>query len=471
MPLILNDILLKNRRTKIIATLGPSTTTPEVLEQILAAGVNVVRLNMSHGSHESHAKNYASIRNLAKKMGLPVAVLVDLSGPKMRCGKFVDGKITLKEHETVIVTVDDVIGKPGLIPSQYTALTKDVRVGNSILLDDGALELRVESITGNEITAKVIHGGILKDHKGINLPNVAISTPVLTQKDKKDAIFAQKLGADYIALSFVSKASDILELRALTTAAIIAKIEKPEALSNIDEIIDASDGIMIARGDLGVEMAAEDVPTVQDQLIDLTVKKMKPVIVATQMLESMIVNPRPTRAEVTDVSYAVNSGADAVMLSAETASGEHPVKSVEIMDRIARRAEARLWKEGMWGTSSEDETNFSKVIANATAKMSKELLTHACMVVCTTCLPALIIASARPASPIVAIVSNESDYQRLALVWGVIPIMQKDIEGVDLITFAKETAIKQNLARVGDCILLVNGFTGTVSPSITIIKV
>lgn len=485
MPLTYKPNLLKNRRTKIIATLGPTSDTPEVQEQLLNAGVNVVRLNMSHGTHESHAKNYHSIRDLAKKLDMPVAILVDLSGPKMRCGKFVDGEISLVEDELVIITVEDVLGKqgelgkPAVIPSQYAALADDVVPTNRILFNDGAIEVQVVSVAGKEITAKVINGGILKNHKGINLPGVKVSAPALTEKDKADALFATTLGADYIALSFVQKASDILELRKIleqhgSSAHIIAKIEKPEALDNIDEILEVSDGIMIARGDLGVEVPPEELPAVQDQLISLARTVMKPVIVATQMLESMITNPRPTRAEVTDVSNAVNCCVDAVMLSAETASGKYPVQSVQIMSRVARRTEARLWKEGVWGQDLEvSESSFSSVIAKATARMSRDLMSHAVMVDCKNMKAALIIGSARPASPIIAIVSNKNDYQRLALVWGVIPILHKESQGFSLRSFAKETAVELNLAAPGDCILLVEGFNDTEidnSPSVTIIK-
>lgn len=481
MPLYLHDRLLKYRRTKIVATLGPSSSNEKVIKELIAAGANVFRLNMSHGNREAHTQTYQTIRQIAKELGASVAILVDLSGPKMRTGKFLDGKIQLVQNEQVIVTVENVMGKPGLIPSQYKGLAKDVVPGNRILLNDGALELQVESIADKEIHCKIIHGGVLKDHKGINLPGVNVSVSALTEKDKLDAILACHLGADYLALSFVQRASDIEELRTLIKAnngkaEIIAKIEKPEALENIDQILDTCDGVMIARGDLGVEMPPEDVPNVQDQLIVLARLKMKPVIVATQMLESMISNPKPTRAEVTDVSNAVNCGSDAVMLSAETASGQYPVQSVQMMDRIIRRAEARLWKKGVWGSSLnlEEKKEFENVISSATAKMSRDLMSHAVMVTSTFKKSALIIGSARPASPVVAIVDNDSDFQRMALLWGIIPILHTEKKSNDLVQFAREISKKLGLAAPGDCILLVDGFNSDPNlntPSITIITI
>ncbi len=349
---IVTDIkLLKNRRTKIIATLGPASDSPEVIKQLIETGANVFRLNMSHGEHVSHENTYKLVRSIAYELGKPIAILADLCGPKIRTGRFKDGQITLEVGATVTVTTRDVEGEPGLIPSQYQALANDVNPGNRILLNDGNLELKVEGVDGTEISCTVVYGGILKNNKGINLPGVNVSAPSLTDKDREDAQFALKLGVDFMALSFVRRAADINDLRSIIKKAgastdIIAKIEKPEALEDVHGILDAADGIMVARGDLGVELKPEQVPVVQSQLIDIARQKFKPVIVATQMLESMIENARPTRAEVTDISYAVTLGADAVMLSAESAAGSFPVESVDMMDRILRQTEAYLWQHG-----------------------------------------------------------------------------------------------------------------------------
>jgi pyruvate kinase len=482
MSIITKVKLLKYRRTKIVATLGPASDTRMMITQLIKAGVNVFRLNMSHNTHESHARNYQYIREIAKELKAPIGVLVDLSGPKIRTGRFEGGQISLLKDDSVIVTVADVIGKQGLIPSQYKALVNDVVTGNRILLNDGALELEVLSIMDQEIACKVIIGGILKDHKGINLPGVNVSAPSLTEKDIMDANFALDLGADFLALSFVRRAEDVRALRSLIharggTADIIAKIEKPEALENFNEILDASDGIMIARGDLGVELPPEEVPAAQDQLIKLARAKGKPVIVATQMLESMILNSTPTRAEVTDVSHAVNSGADAVMLSAESASGEYPVKSVQMMDRIARRAEAFLWKEGKWGVHSFNANsfeNFSAAIASATARISKDLMAHAVFVVSRNRKSSIMMSSARPAAPIIAITANERDYHLLSILWGVIAFFEKDLDAIDTKELVRKIASDLGLASAGHCILLVSGFNDDPllnAPSVTAITV
>ena len=347
--------LLIYRRTKVVATLGPSSNDADTIERLIEAGVNAFRLNMSHGTHEGHREAYLRVRGTAEKVGKPVTVLADLGGPKIRVGTFHSGRILLTKGDTLTVTTRDVIGGPGLVVSQYRALADDVEIGNRILLDDGNIELIVRSMDGTEITCEVIAGGVLSDHKGMNLPGVDMSAPSLTDNDRIDAEFALKLGVDFLALSFVRQASDIEALRKLTLAAgapvsIIGKIEKPEALDNIEEILDAADAIMVARGDLGVELPPQAVPTVQNQLIDLARARHKPVIVATQMLESMITHPRPTRAEVSDVATAVRAGADAVMLSAETAVGKYPVEAVKMVDDIARQMEGYLWKQGAFGS-------------------------------------------------------------------------------------------------------------------------
>src|SRR5262245_12255075 len=343
-------VLLKRRRTKIVATLGPASSDPGAIEQLIAAGVDVFRLNMSHGTHAEHRAAYDRVRAAAAQRDAPVAVLVDLCGPKLRVGRFAGGRIDLTAGEQVVVTTRDVPGEPGLIPSQYEALAEDVRPGDRILLDDGLLELRVERVEGTEVGCQVVHGGVLRVRNGMNLPGVDVSAPSFTEKDREDTRFALEIGADFVALSFVRRASDLDELNALVAgsrgAHVIAKIETPEALDAIDEILDACDAIMVARGDLGVEMPPEIVPIAQRRLLARARAKNKPAIVATQMLESMVQNAQPTRAEVSDVSTAVFAGADAVMLSAETASGAHPVAAVEMMDRVSRQVEGYQWSEG-----------------------------------------------------------------------------------------------------------------------------
>ena len=483
MPIVTQVNLLKKRRTKIVATLGPASDTPDKIRKLIEAGVNVFRLNMSHGDHDYHHRLHSHVRTVADELKLPIAILVDLCGPKIRTGKFKNGEIQLVPESHVVVTTRDVEGEPGVIPSQYAALADDVIPGNRILLNDGMIELRVESVSGTEISCKVIHGGPLKDHKGINLPGVTVSTPSLTLKDKQDARFALGLGIDFLALSFVRRASDIDELRKLIEAAnqnvaIVAKIEKPEALKEADEIIDATDAIMVARSDLGVELTPEQVPVAQSQLIDRARAKFKPVIVATQMLESMIDSARPTRAEVTDISHAVSLGTDAVMLSAETAAGAHPVEAVKMMDRIARQTESYLWQTGSYGTPVTRHAMRPfpvwEVIGNATSHISKDLQAHAVLVISQSGITAATMSSARPAAPVVGITQRPEICRRMALLWSVIPVLTEAAGKTNPNEVARHIARELGLAEEGQCVLLVRGFHSDPllnTPSITIITV
>ena len=469
MPIAAQPSLLKRRRTKIVATVGPASSSLDLLGQLIDAGVNVFRLNMSHGTQDGHRAAYESIRAAAGSRNKPVAILADLCGPKIRCGKFEGGSIELKRDQGVTITTRDVVGGPGLIPSQYAALASDVTRGNRILLDDGNLELRVERVDGTEIECTVIDGGTLKDRKGINLPGANVSAPSLTEKDRDDAVFALGLGVDFIALSFVRTAADVLSLRELVTSrnadvSIIAKIEKPEALDNIDAILDAADGIMVARGDLGVELPAESVPITQSQLIDLGRMKGKPVIVATQMLESMITNSRPTRAEVSDVANAVMQGTDAVMLSAETAAGAYPVKAVETMDRVARRAEAYLWSQGAFSSITDHDLPpppiaLPDAVGRATAQLSRDLHVRSIFVISKSGTTARFVASARPAAPLVALTTEARAARRMNLYWGVEPIHVEEIELDAADALSRRLVRELDLAAPGEYILRVAGFS------------
>ena len=475
--------LLKRRRTKIIATLGPATCEPDMIRKLIENGVNVFRLNMSHGDYAFHEKSFTDIRRIADELSTPIAVLVDLCGPKIRTGKFKNGGITLEENTTVTVTTRDITGEPGLVPSQYAALADDVNKGDRILLNDGALELRVNDIKGTEIACTVVHGGILKDHKGINLPGVNVSAPSLTDKDREDAEFALGLGIDFFALSFVRTASDISELkdiinRSQKDVAIIAKIEKPEALMNASEILEIADGIMVARGDLGVELNPEEVPVAQSQLIDLAKSKFKPVIVATQMLESMIEHARPTRAEVTDVSHAVTLGTDAVMLSAETAVGAYPLDSVMMMDRIARQTESYLWKTGSYDINKVKMKTIPlsiwDALSNTTAHLAKDLMVRAVLVISHSGMSAATMSSARPSAPVVAITSQPHICRRMNLYWSIIPVLATDAGNTDPEKLARQMAGDLKLAEKGDPVLLVRGFHSDPeknTPSVTVLTV
>ena len=472
---------LVHRRTKIIATVGPTSRDPAVLTQLIQAGVNVFRLNLSHGDHADHRTAFENIRAAAAGLKKHIAVLADLCGPKIRVGRFQGGHIALEKGQRVLVTTRDVVGEPGLIPSQYAELPTDVKPSDRILLDDGMLELRVETIVGAEITCLVVTGGVLKDRKGMNLPGVPVSSPSLTEKDRDDARFALDLGVDYLALSFVRRHTDVQDLRVLIEAAgqstpIIAKIEKPEALDAIDEILDAADGIMVARGDLGVELEPEAVPIVQQELVTRARLKNKPVIVATQMLESMIEHPRPTRAEVSDVSHAVLSGADAVMLSAETASGAHPVKAVEMMDRVARQMEAWQFIEGGFRSITDHDKELRQplplrnAVARSLTQLSRDLGINALVVRSRGGTSATVVSATRPAAAILALSTQMQVCRRLNLLWGVIPCLIDEVEFDRPQNIARLMACAEGLAQSGETVLLLSGF-GKNEPMIRVLPV
>ncbi len=486
MSITTNLQLLRRRRTRIVATLGPASSDETTLAALVEAGVDVVRLNMSHGEHASHARTFDTVRRVAAAAGRHVAVLADLAGPKIRVGRFEGGGIDLIEGEPVTLTMRDVPGVPGLIPSQYTGLARDVRAGVRVLLADGVMELRVESVAGDEVHCVVVQGGRLTDRKGINLPDVAVSAPCLTTKDRADARFALDLGVDFLGLSFVRRASDIDELKTLiaehgTPCAVVAKIERPEALADSDAILDATDAVMVARGDLGVELPPEQVPIAQLALIADARRRGKPVIVATHMLESMIDNPRPTRAEVSDVSTAVLTGADAVMLSGETASGAHPVAAVRMMDRIARQAEGYQWHQGAFGhigdsaaAAPQPPLPFGDAVARAVAQLSRDLRPRAIVVVSHGGMSAATVSSARPAAPVVAVSDNQATCRRMNLLWGVVPEYAPAESLEDPRRMARRLATTLQLAEPGEYILLVRGFHRDYernTPTITLIGV
>jgi pyruvate kinase len=472
------------RRTKIIATLGPSSDTAETIQKLIEAGVNVFRLNFSHGDHESHARTFAIVREVALELGEPVGVLADLCGPKIRTGAFEGGHIELPDGGTVTITTREVTGKAGLIPCQYKSLAEDVAVGSRIMLDDGNLELAVESVEGSEISARVVAGGTLKDHKGMNLPGVAVSAPSLTEKDREDAAFALDLGVDFLALSFVRSAADIAPLREILAAhanraRVISKIEKPEALDDLDAIIAASDGVMIARGDLGVELPPQVVPQAQEQIIKQARHFKRPVIVATQMLESMIQNPRPTRAEVSDVAGAVRSGADAVMLSGESAAGLHPVAAVVMMDEIARRTEAFMADHDSFGSLwrppvSEPPIPVENAIARATADLSRNLAVRGIVIASAAEWSSVVMSAARPAAVVFSTFADPAASRRANILWGVVPVPveQRDFENRP--ELARRIIRAFDPGHDGESILLVRGFrvTGAAStPSVTVLRI
>lgn len=459
---------LQWRRTKIIATLGPASNSSAMINNLLDAGVNVVRLNMSHGDHEGHRTLFKRVRAAAKRQKKNIAILMDLCGPKIRVGEFEGGKISLAKGQQVIVTCRNVLGGDGLIPSQYRQLHKDVKMNERLLLDDGNLELRVMSVEGTEVRCKVVHGGVLKNHKGMNLPDSNVSIAAFTEKDKKDALLAMELGADFVALSFVRHAGDITRLTRFMAKhgepiPVISKIERPEAVENIDEILAESYGIMVARGDLGIELPAEKVPMIQRDLIKRARLAYKPVIVATQMLESMIIHSRPTRAEVGDVASAAHSSADAVMLSAETASGAYPLEAVQMMVKVVREIEHHQWRDGQYGSqvfSDRRRAGYTnrEAVAHAALELVRDLKLQAIIVPTHSGTTAHVLAAHRTTAPMVGVCGREEICRRLSLHWGVIPVHLVMPEHQDWRDICRRIEAQCELAKPGHTVLVVAGF-------------
>jgi pyruvate kinase len=456
---------LRWRRTKIIATIGPGTDSTQRINAMISAGVNVFRLNMSHGDYQYHSKVHQRIRRCAEKRQAMIATMLDLCGPKIRTGKFEGGSIWLNKNDKVVISCTNGKGRDGLIISQYRNLYKDVKPGERILFDDGNMECRVINVDGSRVNCKVIYGGELKDHKGINLPDSDISTSSFTARDKRDVKLAMELKADYVALSFVRQAKDIQTLQRFMKRVgdeipVIAKIEKPEAVNNIDEILEYAYGIMIARGDLGIELPAEKVPLIQKRLINLARGKHRPVIVATQMMESMIHSSRPTRAEVGDVANAAMLSADAVMLSAETAIGRYPVKAVQIMDRILREIEFDQWHHQSFGDSLKPAGTPSSryAIAHAANTLALDLNLQGILVPTTSGHTAAVLSSSRPSSPLIGISTQDETCRRLALHWGIIPHCMDSEKTRNWKVLSNEMCRQYRLTATGNRVLLVSGF-------------
>ncbi len=412
------------RHTKILATIGPSSSSENMIAELIKAGANAFRLNFSHGTHAEHTKNYNLIRKVAKQLKVPIAILLDLQGPKIRIGKFLKGKIELHKGFRFILTTRAISGDENIVSVNYSSLPKDVRIGEAIYLNDGIIRLRVMAVKDRDIITTVEVGGTLSDHKGINLPGTKVSAPCLTPKDRDDLQLGLKLGVDFIALSFVRSAPDILALRKLiaktkSKTMVVAKIEKPEAVANINSIIEVADGIMIARGDLGVELSPEEVPAIQKQIIKLSRQKHRFVITATQMLESMISNSFPTRAEASDVANAIYDGSDALMLSAETAAGQYPIESVEMMARIAMAAEKAVRNGSINYSSNTDRISHELALADAAVNACDKISGKAIIVFSKSGNIARLAAYQRKESPIIALSPEQATVNQLCLVWGI----------------------------------------------------
>jgi pyruvate kinase len=461
-------IALQWRRTKIIATLGPASDSPQMIAKLVDAGVDLFRLNMSHGDQDTHRKTIRRVRRAAKEAGRHVAILLDLCGPKIRVGKFETGSILLKNGSPVIVTTRPVTGKPGLIPSQYKSLHKDVKPGERILLDDGNLTLRVLDVKDKDVTCKVVEGGVLSNHKGMNLPNSKLSTSALTAKDRSDVRLAVESDVDFVALSFVRQVRDVQQLsrylkRLDSRIPIISKIEHPDGVANIDGILEESYGIMIARGDLGIELPAEKVPLMQRELVQKARQRGTPVIVATQMLESMMTHSRPTRAEVTDVAGAAMLSADAAMLSGESAAGKYPLKAVQTMDRILREVERHQWQEGHFAIESiadrRQKTHFVREsMAHAAVQLTHDLEVEAIIVPTDTGTTARIMAAHRPLPPCVGVCSDIRVCRQMALHWGIVPVYEPRARRRNWRTICTHIAKQCRLGESGHDVLLVSGF-------------
>ena len=473
------------RRTKIVATLGPAWSSPDRMHQLLDAGINVVRINASHGTPEIREGWIATLRKVLTERKDPAAILLDLQGPRIRVGDL-PAPLTLTPGQRYVFAPEESAQK-GEIPTTYDDLHRDVKVGSTLLLDDGLLSTVVRSIKGDRVEVEVIYGGTLKSHKGMNLPGVEVSAPALTEKDREDAAMAARLDLDYVALSFVRKAADLQELRGLLpkSCKLIAKIEKDTALDNLDTILDASDAIMVARGDLGVELPFEEVPLAQKRLIRAANRKGKPVITATQMLESMIHAPRPTRAEASDVANAILDGTDAVMLSAETAVGEHALEAVQAMDRIAREIERAApgrrspafdaavgRKSPIGGDAGPSVGRPEDAIGVATVAAAEIIKAPMIVTFTSSGSTARKVAAYRPGQPILGLTPEPHTYRQLALVWGVVPGLADHLPGYDdMLAVARQQILDRQLAEKGDRVVVTAGVPFDVPGTTNLLKV
>lgn len=467
------------RKTKIICTLGPSTEDDQVLRELMIEGMNVARFNFSHGDYAQHKRNLERVRKFREELGLPIAALLDTKGPEIRVKNFKDGSVTLKNGQEFILTTREIEGDEHAVSITYKDLISDIKVGTKILIDDGLISMRVETMTETDIICIVENGGPISNHKGVNVPNVALSMPYVSAKDKEDIIFGIEQGFDFIAASFVRTAQDVLEIREILSQHncdfinIIAKIENMQGVENIDEIIRVSDGVMIARGDMGVEIPLEDVPSIQKMIIKKVYNAEKIVITATQMLDSMMKNPRPTRAEATDVANAIYDGTSAIMLSGETAAGMFPVEALKTMTKIAERTEADIDLVKRFNhRESLVNPDITNAIAHATCTTAMDLNASAIVTVTKSGKTARMISKYRPSCPIIGCSPYENVWRQLNLSWGVIPLMVDEKTNTDdLFEHAIEQAEKKKLVKQGEITVITAGIPLGVSGTTNLIKV
>jgi len=468
------------RKTKIVCTLGPSSTSEETMREMLKAGMNVARLNFSHGTHEGHKQTIEKFRKVRDELGIPAAVLLDTKGPEIRTGNFINGEEMLIDGQPFTLTTEEFEGTNEKVSVTYKNLPKEVNPGNLVLINDGKIVIKIDETTETEVRGTVVHGGKISNHKGINLPNVNLTMPYISQQDRADIIFGIENNVDYIAASFVRTANDVLAIREIldekgnNEIKIIAKIESTQGIENFEEILAAADGIMVARGDMGVEVAYEMLPGIQKRFIRRCVQSGKIVITATQMLESMTTSPMPTRAEITDVANAVFDGTSAVMLSGETAAGKYPVEAVETMSKIAKQAEDDLIKmharNMVW--HEMDAMDVTNAVGHAACTLAKDIKAESLMAITKTGYTARRMSKFRPATPIIGATPYEKTYHQLALIWGVIPLKvdySKDVE--ELFNDCAKRAREQELIKPGDHMVISAGVPVDIPGNTNIIRV
>ena len=466
------------KKTKIICTIGPSTDSLGILSRMISAGMNVARCNFSHGTHEDHKKRIDMVRSASLEVGEPVALMLDTKGPEMRLGHFIEGQVTLTEGQRFILTSRTVEGTQDISFVNHDRLPQEVSPGNQILLADGLVCLRVDRVEGDDIHTTVLNTGVISDRKRVAVPGVSISLPPLSEQDIKDIGFAVAEEMDFIAASFVQRATDVLSIRKIleelnSDIRIISKIESAEGVKNINEIIKLSDGIMVARGDLGVEIPTEEVPLVQKMIIEKCNKVGKPVITATQMLESMIVNPRPTRAEASDIANAIMDGTDVIMLSGETASGLYPVEAVTMMAKIAIRTEKSLPYSDILarkGVSLHNTT--TDAISHATVQIAKQLEAKAILTATDSGYTSRMVSKYRPQSAIIAVTANEKTARRVQLLWGVYPVIGSSHQNSDdMVKYAILDSLKAGVIQEDDLVIITAGVPAGTSGTTNLIRV
>lgn len=468
------------KKTKIVATIGPASESEEKLRELFENGLNVCRLNFSHGSHEEHKKRIDAIKKVRGEMNLPIAIMLDTKGPEIRLGDFTEGTIELEQDEIFTLTTRDILGDKTIVSISYKGLPQDVEVGGRILIDDGLVELKIlEILDGTEIKCIAINRGTLKNHKGVNVPNVKINLPAVTEKDINDIKFGIENGIDFIAVSFVRTADDVNVIRRILEENngeyidIISKIESQQGVDNIDEILRASDGIMVARGDLGVEVQTEEIPLIQKMLIKKCNLAGKPVITATQMLDSMMRNPRPTRAEVTDVANAILDGSSAIMLSGETAAGKYPLEAVKMMYSIAETTEESLnYHELLKSKTELSQLSTTNAIGKATCTTAEDLDAAAIITSTSSGYTSKAISKFRPKAPIIAVTTTELVRRKLALEWGVYPLLSEESYSTDdVIENSITSAIDHGYVKEGDLVIITAGIPVGLSGTTNMIKV